>query len=130
MLIKLPDPGTPKPPFSFFTGHADAVYLKGYPSCLSRPEIVSLCMDTGMKTGFLHGSKPTALTRKGSLFCFSGPSMPNDKRTGAIMDLLVPHLHLSLSQILSKMPSAEKNIVLSPREKEVLKWNALARLMK
>ena len=87
-----------------------------------RPEIVSLCLDTEMRTGFLHGSKPTALTKKGSLFCFSGPAMPNDKRTEAIIDLLVPHLHLSLSQILNKIPSADKDIVLSTREKEVLNW--------
>ena len=92
-----------------------------------RHEIVSLCMDTDMKTGFLHGSKPSALTDKGSLFCFSGPLMPNEKRTQAIIYLLVPHLHLSLSQVLNKMPSADKDIVLSSREKEVLNWLKLGK---
>jgi DNA-binding CsgD family transcriptional regulator len=92
-----------------------------------RHEIVSLCMDTGMKTGFLLGSRPTALTNKGSLFCFSGRSMQNDKRTQAIIYLLVPHLHLSLAQILNQIPPADKDIVLSKREKEVLNWLKLGK---
>jgi DNA-binding CsgD family transcriptional regulator len=86
------------------------------------PEIVSLCMDTEMKTGFLRISRPTSLSNKASLFCFSAPSMPNEKRTEAIINLLVPHLHLSLSQTLNKRPPADNDVVLSPREKEVLRW--------
>jgi LuxR family transcriptional regulator, quorum-sensing system regulator CviR len=87
-----------------------------------RHEIVSLCMDNNMNTGFIHGSKPNSLTKKGGLFCFSGLSMPNDKRTVAIIRLVVPHLHLSLSRIFNGMPSADKVITLSDREKDVLNW--------
>jgi DNA-binding CsgD family transcriptional regulator len=87
-----------------------------------RHEIVTLCMDNNLKTGFIHGSKPTSLTKKGGLFSFSGPSMPNDNRTAAIIGLVVPHLHLSLSRVFNKMPSADKAITLSNREKDVLNW--------
>jgi DNA-binding CsgD family transcriptional regulator len=94
----------------------------GWAKLGQRHEIVSLCMDTNMKTGFIHGSKPTSLTKNGSLFCFSGPSMSNDKRTVALVGLLIPHLHLALSQTFRKAPAANKIIVLSNREKEVLNW--------
>ncbi len=94
----------------------------GWAKLGQRQEIVSLCMDSNMKTGFIHGSAPTALTQNGSLFCFSGPSMTNDKRTAALVGLLVPHLHLALSQTFGKTRAAAKIIVLSNREKEVLNW--------
>jgi DNA-binding CsgD family transcriptional regulator len=64
---------------------------------------------------------------KGSLICLSGPSILKDKRTEAIIDLIVPHLHLALSHILSDIPSAGNGIVLSPREIEVLNWLKLGK---
>jgi LuxR family transcriptional regulator, quorum-sensing system regulator CviR len=48
--------------------------------------------------------------------------MPNDNRTAAIIGLVVPHLHLSLSRVFNKRPSADKAITLSNREKDVLNW--------
>jgi LuxR family transcriptional regulator, quorum-sensing system regulator CviR len=92
-----------------------------------RQEIVSLCMDTGVKTGFIHVSKPTALSNKNNLICFSGLSIQKDKRTVAIINLLMPHIHLALSRMPNKILSADKRIVLSEREKEVLNWLKLGK---
>jgi len=94
----------------------------GWEKLGQRKKIISLCVDTNMKKGIIHGSKPNALTKKGSLFCFYGPKMLNDRRTVYFIDLLIPHLHLSLTQIFNKLPSDEKVIILSNRETEVLNW--------
>ena len=92
-------------------------------------EIVSLCLDTDVKTGFIHVSKPAAYTMKANLISFAGRSLPKDKRTEAIIDLIVPHLHLdlALSHVINKIPSADKDIDLSTREKEVLNWLKLGK---
>jgi DNA-binding CsgD family transcriptional regulator len=85
-------------------------------------EIISLCLDTNMHTGFIHGSRPTSLAKNGALFCFSGPAMTHDSRTAAFIETIVPHLHLSLSHVLSSNTARNKHLVLSERENEVLNW--------
>jgi len=87
-----------------------------------RKEITSLGMDFGMRECYTHGSRPSAMRKNGSMFCFSGSSMKYDKRTMAILELVTPHLHLALSHVFNKKQLDHKGGVLSAREIEVLEW--------
>jgi len=85
-------------------------------------ELVSFAADFGNKSGYTHGLRPFGFQKYGSLFCFSGASVKADARTDAILEVIIPHLHLSLSQIRPRKKSENHDIVLSRREKEVLEW--------
>ncbi len=85
-------------------------------------EVMSLNMDFGVKECYMRGGSSTVPGEKRSVFCFSSRLMKQDVRTSAILELLVPHLHLTLSHIFDKQPSNINNTVLSSREKEVLNW--------
>ncbi len=85
-------------------------------------EIISLCLDFGIREGYAHGSGPITGGQNGSMFCFSGASMEHNERTEAILELVVPHLHLVLSNIFGNRKPDNNNVVLSFREKEVLTW--------
>jgi DNA-binding CsgD family transcriptional regulator len=87
-----------------------------------RKDITSLSQDFGMRECYTHGSKPSAGGQNGSMFCFSGSSMKYDNRTYAILEVLIPHLHLAFTHIIGKKLSKINNAVLSSREKEVLNW--------
>ena len=87
-----------------------------------KKEITSLGMDFGMRECFTHGSKPLVGRNDGSMFCFAGPFMECPPRHKAVLDVLTPHLHLTLSNLYVNMPQQNKNIVLSKREKEVIDW--------
>ena len=87
-----------------------------------KKEITSLGMDFGMRECYTYGSKPTLPGRTGSMFCFAGPPMELDTRIKTILDLIVPHLHLTLSRIHGKNGMETGNVHLSVREKEVLDW--------
>ncbi len=94
----------------------------GWASHSQEREIISLCLDTNMRKGFIYGANATVLMKYSSLFCFSGPSLSRDKRTIAVLELLIPHLHLALSQIRPKTAPQVQTIPLSNRETEVLNW--------
>lgn len=85
-------------------------------------DIKSLNMDIGAREAFSHGLKPPGRRQNGSGFCFAGPSMRDDERTAAVLEFLVPHLHLALSHIFRDKPPNINNPVLSAREMEVLNW--------
>ena len=85
-------------------------------------EIMSLNMDVGAKEGYFHGSPPSAPGKNGSGFCFAGPLIRQDKRTAAIIEFLVPHLHQALCHIFDNKQSNMNCPILSSREKEVLNW--------
>lgn len=85
-------------------------------------EIKSLCLDFGIREGYAHGAGPSALGQNGSMFCFSGSSMEYNRHTEAILELVVPHLHLALSHIFRDRKPDRNKIVLSQREKDVLNW--------
>jgi DNA-binding CsgD family transcriptional regulator len=87
-----------------------------------KKEITSLGMDFGMRECYTHGSKPALPGKTGSMFCFAGPAMERDTRIKTILDLIVPHLHLTLSRISDKKQVETINVHLSGREKEVLDW--------
>jgi len=87
-------------------------------------EIISLNMDIRAREAYSHGSPPTAPGQKGSMFCFAGSTMNNDPRSAAILEVVVPHLHLVFNNIFSKAQARPDSpgVVLSSREKEVLLW--------
>jgi len=85
-------------------------------------EMLSLAVDFGTKTGYAHGSKPFGSQRFGSLFTFAGTAIKPEARTATILELIIPHLHLSLSQIHQRKQYVDHSIVLSQREREVLNW--------
>ncbi len=90
-------------------------------------KIMSLNMDIGAREGYFHGSPPSAPGKNGSAFCFAGPLIRQDGRTAAILEVIVPHLHLALVHIFEGKPSNINGKVLSTREKEVLDWLKLGK---
>lgn len=77
----------------------------------------------GLHKGYAHGSSPFAQWKEGSIFSFSSHCMDKpDARTEAILMLVVPHLHRTMSGILNKEPSKFNLRKLSAREIEVLQW--------
>jgi LuxR family transcriptional regulator, quorum-sensing system regulator CviR len=97
-------------------------YLANDYSVIVPKEIKALNMDFGVKEAYFHGGNPLAPEKNRSVFCFACPSMKPDSRTAAILEILVPHLHLALSHIFIHTLSNIHNTVLSNREKEVLNW--------
>jgi len=85
-------------------------------------ELISFVIDFNIKAGYAQGSKPFGPEKNASLFNFASASMKYDTRTDAILALVIPHLHLALSQVCRKKQLLDNGIVLSKREKEVLDW--------
>jgi len=85
-------------------------------------EVSSLCLDFGMGEGYSHGSPSIAPEKTGSMFSFSGSSIQYAKRTEAILELVIPHLHIALTKTCKNNEPEKSNILLSVREKEVLNW--------
>jgi len=81
---------------------------------------LSQAKDFGLKKGYTYGVK-SLKKREGSLFSFAGNSVEHHYRTGIILEHIVPHLHETLAYILGRR-KPKQNIVLSPREIEVLNW--------
>lgn len=86
-----------------------------------KKEVLSLFNDFDMSNGYSHGSRQLLAEQQGSMFCFSGPSMEYNNRSESILEIIVPHLTMTLSGI-HKKKQVEKNIRLSAREKEILNW--------
>jgi DNA-binding CsgD family transcriptional regulator len=85
-------------------------------------EIKTLNLDLGMKECYTHGANAIKPGQKGSIFCFSGPSIKSDPRTIVIMEYIIPHLHLALARICDKVQTEKKQVSLTTRELEVLNW--------
>jgi DNA-binding CsgD family transcriptional regulator len=97
-------------------------YLTPETEVIVPKEIKTLNMDLGMQECYSHGASPSKPGRNGSMFCFSGPSIKFDARTIVILNHIIPHLHLAMSQLCDKTQAKNSNVTLSPREKEVLSW--------
>ncbi len=90
---------------------------------IDRPrEVTSLCLDFGVRQGYVFGSGPLGPQENGSLFFFKGPSMKFDRRFVAVLEFAAPHLHLAFSRVLRAENAVARVIALSSREKEVLQW--------
>jgi DNA-binding CsgD family transcriptional regulator len=85
-------------------------------------EIKSLNMDLGMTECYTHGASRSNPGQYGAMFCFTGPSIKYDRRAISALAVVVPHLHLVLSNIFSCRQSNNNCPVLTAREKEVLNW--------
>lgn len=93
----------------------------------AQKKIASLCLDFGMKDGYTFGLKPHSKGSNGSMFCFSGPEMENDGKIRAILEYVIPHLHLALSHVSNGRGPGKDAVSLSDREKEVLNWLKLGK---
>ncbi|GAB4535691.1 MAG: LuxR family transcriptional regulator [Thermodesulfovibrionia bacterium] len=80
---------------------------------------ISQAEDFGLRQGYTHGIR-NLKGNKGSLFSFAGRSIKRDPRTEVILVHIIPHLHQALTRIMNQDKPC--NIMLSPREREVLKW--------
>lgn len=105
-----------------FTTYKPQYMTNTWKKLRQQDEIISLCLDFGIREGYAHGSGPLGRGQHGSMFCFSGLSMEHNRRTEAILELAVPHLHSAFSHVFCKRKSDINKVVLSAREKEVLDW--------
>jgi LuxR family transcriptional regulator, quorum-sensing system regulator CviR len=87
-----------------------------------KQEIISLCLDYGIRSGYVHGASASAPGQKGSMFVFAGPNMSYESRTVAILELIVPHLHQAYARIMNKRISRNNRAILTGREREILNW--------
>lgn len=92
-----------------------------------RKEITALGIDFGLRECCTHGVKPGAAGPMGSMFCFSGSSLTCTDRHKTLLDTLIPHLHIALSDIYRGKSEKKGKTALSPREKEVLNWLKLGK---
>lgn len=83
-------------------------------------DFASTASDFGLKEGYTHGVRSLNGT-EGSLFSISGCSIERHPRTEAILRHIIPHFHQVISR-LSIHYASPKKTVLSPREREILKW--------
>ena len=72
-------------------------------------------LSEGVTTGIVSDEQGAA-----SLFSFAGPSMADHPRHMAVLEYLVPHLHVALMRVASH--TTLNDFVLSTREREVLGW--------
>jgi len=106
-----------------FTTYTPQYMTNTWKQYRQQDEIISLCLDFGIREGYAHGSGPSVQGQNGSMFCFSGSAMEHNRRTEAILGVIVPHLHLAFSHVFRSRKMVEnKKTVLSAREKEVLDW--------
>ncbi len=84
------------------------------------PEFISLAEDFGLRDGYTHGARNYNAT-EGSLFSLSGNTMEHNKRTDAILKLIVPHFHQALVRVVDH-DNRKNRVPLSSREREVLNW--------
>lgn len=92
-----------------------------------KAEIISLCLDFGIKSGYAHGAQPSAFGQQGSMFVFGGPDIKNDIRTAAILETVIPHLHQAYYRIVDRKKFKYHKTILSNREKEILDWLKLGK---
>lgn len=94
---------------------ADTYKIYGPPK-----EFVMAAEDFGLKKGYSHGVRNYKGT-EGSLFSFSGRYIDNNPRTELILKHIIPNFHNALSRITGRNIKNSVQL-LSPREREVLRW--------
>jgi DNA-binding CsgD family transcriptional regulator len=76
--------------------------------------------DFGRIGGHTSGSR-SLRHAEGSLFSFAGNTLEHNSRTEAVIEFVVPHLHQVIARIAERQ-RPNRDIPLTPREKEVLGW--------
>jgi DNA-binding CsgD family transcriptional regulator len=87
-------------------------------------EFVALAKDLGMRDGYTVGVSPLRSVpspANGSMFCLSVRTPRRDERTERLLGLVVPHLHAPLCRLGEGDRGGARGVVLSAREKEVLR---------
>jgi DNA-binding CsgD family transcriptional regulator len=84
-------------------------------------ELVSLALDLGMRNGYTTGVRPLTAAAHGSMFCLSVPGARRDERSETILELVVPHLHHTLCRLFDGKWRGVKGVVISTREKDILR---------
>ncbi len=82
-------------------------------------EFIKQAEDFDLKTGYSCGTRNRKGT-DGSIFTIAGGKVQRDVRTETIIRHVVPHLHNCMVRIL--VGKHQRNIKLTEREKEILKW--------
>ncbi len=83
--------------------------------------LVSLALDLGMENGYTAGLPPLPSVPHGSMFCMSVPGGRRDRRTETLLELVAPHLHFALCRLFDGRRRSNGGVVLSPREKDILR---------
>lgn len=83
-------------------------------------DFVQMTRSFGLRNGYAHGSR-NINSRELSLFSLSAKSIDRSKRTEAILEYFVPHLHYALTNAIYNQRKPH-DFSLSPREKEVINW--------
>jgi DNA-binding CsgD family transcriptional regulator len=104
-----------------FATHATQYWSETGP-VLARPNALALCLDFGMRHGWVAGQEPLFSGRNSSMFCFAGTTVRPDRRADAVLVRLLPHLHLALFLAIRGTSPNRPPAALSLREKEVLDW--------
>lgn len=68
-----------------FTTYTPQYMTNTWKQYRQQDEIISLCLDFGIREGYAHGSGPSVRGQNGSMFCFSGSAMEHNRRTEAIL---------------------------------------------
>jgi DNA-binding CsgD family transcriptional regulator len=82
-------------------------------------EFIKQAEDFDLKTGYSCGTRNRRRT-DGSIFTIAGRNIERDIRTETVITHVVPHLHNCMVRIL--VGKHRRNIKLTEREKEILKW--------
>jgi len=106
---------------SHFKQYKTQVWSETYrrATTLHEKEFRGQAKEFGLSEGVTSGV-PSRRHNLGSLFSFAGQSMGEHDRHAAMLENLVPHLHLALMRVA--FSNSAKSAVLSVREREVLKW--------
>lgn len=79
----------------------------------------------GLTDGYTIGVR-NARGTEASLFSISGSSIERDKRTEECLMHIIQHIHRVMVRIAGSIPNYKK-VLLSPREKEVIRWVAMGK---
>jgi len=85
------------------------------------PAFQALAGDFGLRRGYSFGL-PDRQRTEGSLFSFSGDDIDEDPSTGAMLQWVLPHFHAAMCTLRPQGSRDPLRVLLSDREKEVLRW--------
>lgn len=108
--------------------HQTCIYTAGNTCSTFPPDLCAHFARCGYTRVIAHGAREARGT-SGSFFVFINGAARSDLRDAYFLELLLPHLHLSLHRIGSEtlsgdhlVPEIQIDAVLSGREREVLRW--------
>lgn len=82
-------------------------------------------MANAERFGLTHGATSgvfSSARRRGSIFSFAGQDVERDSRSLSLIEQITPYLHLALMRLCLLDDEAMQAALLSPREREILRW--------